>query len=60
MAARKKPSKPYPDFPLWPHHSTSRWAKKIRGRCHYFGPITDDICTTLRISRSTFYRYVRP
>jgi hypothetical protein len=38
---KSRPSKPHPDFPLFPH-ATGRWAKKVRSKLHYFGKIEGD------------------
>lgn len=45
-----RPAKPRPDFPLFPH-ATGRWAKKVRGKLHYFGKVADDPRGTAALER---------
>jgi hypothetical protein len=37
-----QPKKPRPDFPLSIHKGTGCWCKKVKGRVHYFGKVSDD------------------
>jgi integrase len=47
-------AKPYPGFPLTPHPS-GRWCKKIRGKLHYFGKLTEPDAALERLNREWPY-----
>ena len=47
QGSTERPAKPRPDFPLFAH-ATGRWAKKIRGKLHYFGKWADADATLRR------------
>lgn len=39
-STRRKPSKPYPEFPLFAHNN-GQWCRKIRGKLYSFGKWDD-------------------
>lgn len=55
-ATARPPAKPYRDFPLFAHAS-GQWAKKIRGKMHYFGVWADPAAAIDNYLRRRDYLY---
>ncbi len=51
-STKRKPSKPYPEFPLFAH-GNGQWARKIRGKLYSFG-VWDDPTTALKKHNEQF------
>jgi hypothetical protein len=47
-------TKPYPGYPLTPHPS-GRWCKKIRGKLHYFGKLSEPDAALEKFNREWPY-----
>jgi hypothetical protein len=46
------PTKPRPEFPLFPHRN-GQWAKKVKGKLRYFGPWNDPAAAEARYNGSS-------
>jgi integrase len=55
--SRTTPGKPDPEYPLFPH-AAGYWAKKIRGKLHYFGPRWHDAAAAAAAADAALNEYL--